>query len=119
MPRVQPKPKTSEPGPLKHWAMIVFESLGVGALAIMLVFAAVLVVVGVYVQVVWPLTDWNLVEVSLDPYRSAISTVFFFIFVAASALGFWFISGAAWKNQRPTPSARRVAPRPRISSLPR
>jgi hypothetical protein len=37
--------------------MIVLESLGVGALTIMLVFAAILVVVGVYVQIVWPLTD--------------------------------------------------------------
>lgn len=117
MPRVQPK--ATEPGPLKHWAMIVFESLGVGALTIMLVFAAILVVVGVYVQIVWPLTDWSLVEVSLDPYRSAISAAFFFIFVAASALGFWFISGAAWKNQKATPPARKVSPRPRISSLPR
>jgi len=119
MPRVLPKPKTSEAHPLKHWAMIVFESLGVGALTIMLVFAALLVMVGAYVQIVWPLTDWSLVEVNLDPYRSTISAAFFLLFTAASALGFWFISGAAWKNQKANPSAGRVAPKSRISSLPR
>ncbi len=118
MPKVQPKGKTSEPGSLKLWAMIAFESMGVGAVTLMLVFAAVLVVVGLYVQIVWPLTDWDMVGVSLEPYRSTIITALFFIFIAGSAAGFWCISGAAWKTQRPTPPARSVGPKRRISRVP-
>ena len=118
MPSLQPKRKTSEPGSLKHWAMSVFESLGVGALTIMLVFAAVLVIVGVYVQIVWPLTDWDMVSVSLEPYRSLITTVLVFIFMAASAAGFWLISGSAWRTLRRTPPVRSVAPKRRISRAP-
>ncbi|HVO81638.1 MAG TPA: hypothetical protein VMT28_12965 [Terriglobales bacterium] len=111
MPGPRPKSKTDEPGPLKYWTMIVFESLGVGALVIMLVLAAVLVLVGVYVQIVWPLTDWDMVSVSLEPYRSLITTSLFSIFLAASAAGFWFISGAAWRTVKPTSLARGVPPK--------
>jgi hypothetical protein len=113
MSRVQPK--ASEPGPLKQWAMIAFESLGAGALAIMLVFAAVLVVVGVYVQLIWPLTDWDMVGVSLEPYQSAIVMALVFVFIAGSAVGFWFVSGAAWQAQRQSPSSRSVASKRPIS----
>jgi hypothetical protein len=115
MSKVQPKTKASEPGPLKQWAMIAFESMGAGALAIMLVFAAVLVVVGVYVQVVWPLTDWDMVGVSLEPYESAIIMALVFVFITGSAVGFWFVSGAAWQTQRQPPSSRRVPPKRTIA----
>ena len=98
--------------------MIAFESLGAGALAIMLVFAAVLVVVGVYVQVVWPLTDWDMVGVSLEPYWTTIITVLVFVFIAGSAAGFWFVSGAAWQTQGRIPPARGVAPKRPISRTP-
>jgi hypothetical protein len=40
------------PDRLKQWAMILFESLSVGVVAIVLVLAVVLLAVSVYVQVV-------------------------------------------------------------------
>lgn len=113
MPAYPPKPKAAEPGPLKYWVMIAFESMGTGALAITLAFAAVLVVVGVYVQVIWPLTDWDLVTVSLDPYYSQIVLAGVFIFLIGTAAGFWFVSGAAWHDSKRRPAPKNLAPRQR------
>jgi len=81
--------------------MVVFESLAVGVVAIILTLAVVLVAVGLYVQIVWPLTDWDLVSVDFGPYRPLFDTTLLMIFAFGSVLGFWFISGAAWKGEAP------------------
>ena len=88
--------------------MIVLESIGVGMMAVILLLAAVLVMVGIYVQVIWPLTDWDLVGVSLEPYNSAITAVLTGVFIGGFAAGYWCISGNAWKRL-PRPSG--VLPR--------
>jgi uncharacterized membrane protein (Fun14 family) len=67
-------------------------------LALLITLATVLVAVGLYVQVIWPLTDWDLVSVNLEPYQSLVSTILLSIFAFGSGLGFWFVSGAAWKR---------------------
>ena len=78
--------------------MVLFESFGFGMLAILITLSVVLLAVGIYVQVIWPLTDWDLVNVSLTPYGSLASTILLAIFAFGSGLGFWFVSGAAWKR---------------------
>jgi hypothetical protein len=93
-----PPTQTAKPDPLKHWAMILFESLSFGVLAILLVAGVVLLAVGIYVQLIWPLTEWSLVSVNLDSYRPLIDAALLSIFGFASGLGFWFVSGAAWKR---------------------
>jgi hypothetical protein len=98
MPKPRSRQKPAKPDPLKEWAMILFESLGFGMLAILIALSVVLLAVGLYVQVIWPLTDWDLVNVSLEPYQSLVSTVLLSIFAFGSGLGFWFVSGAAWKR---------------------
>ncbi len=99
---------------LKQFGIVLLESLGAGAVAVVLVLAAVLVIVGIYVQVIWPLTDWDLVNVSLEEYRSLATAVLTLVFIAGFAAGYWCISGAAWKPVRPRaiPSQKAVA-RPR------
>lgn len=79
--------------------MILFESLGFGMLAILLVLSAVLVGVGLYTQIIWPLTDWDLIDVSLDAYQPLVSTALLSVFVFGFGLGFYFVSGTAWKQR--------------------
>ena len=78
--------------------MILFESLSFGMLAVFLVLAAVLLLVGVYAQIVWPLTDWDLVGFDLDTYLPLVNTALLAIFAFGSSLGFWFVSGSAFKR---------------------
>ena len=89
--------------------MIAFESFGFGASAILIVIAAVLVVVGFYVQVIWPLTDWDMVDVSLEAWEPALQAVLLLIFFAATAVGFSMVTGAAFRKKTPPAPARRVS----------
>lgn len=92
--------------------MLVFESASVGVMAVVLMLAAVLVVVGVYVQVIWPLTDWDFVNVSLEQYSSAATAIVAGVFLGGSAAGYWCISGNAWKKMpRPQPLVSKTASR--------
>jgi hypothetical protein len=104
----------SNPDPLKHWSMILFESLSVGITAIMVVFGVALLGVCLYVQVIWPLTEWDMVNVHLGSYLPTVKFFLIVIFMAASLVGFWFISGLAWNSVQ---ERRRLnsppAPRPR------
>lgn len=84
--------------------MLLFESAGVGMMSVILVLALVLLAVGIYVQLIWPLTDWDLVTVATQQYNSTVSALLTTIFVIGFFAGFWFISGAAWKRmKRPRP----------------
>jgi hypothetical protein len=85
----------------QHWSMLVFESLSAGVMAVFVGFAAVLVVVGIYVLIVWPLTFWDLADPGLEKYASWIQTALWSVFAGGTAAGFWCFSGAAFKNNRP------------------
>ena len=65
------RPSTARrPDPLdQHWGMLIFESLSAGVLTIFIVFALVLIAVGVYGVVVWPLTFWDLANLGLGRVR--------------------------------------------------
>ncbi len=95
---VRPATKPAPQDPWKELAMVVLQSVGFGMMAVVLLLAAVLVMVGIYVQVIWPLTDWDLVNVSLEPYNSAITAVLTGVFIGGFAAGYWCISGNAWKR---------------------
>ena len=77
--------------------MVLLESLGVGVLMVLLLMALVLLLTGVYVQVIWPLTNWDLVNVSLEKYESTIELVLVSVFCFGFFSGYYMISGAAWK----------------------
>jgi hypothetical protein len=79
--------------------MLIFESLSAGVMAVGAGFAAVLVVVGVYVVIVWPLTFWDLANLGLEKYGSWADTVLWSIFAGGSLAGYWCFSGAAFKSK--------------------
>jgi hypothetical protein len=96
--------------------MLVFESLSVGIMVVLCVMLAVLLVVGVYVMVVWPLTFWDLTDSGLEKDGSWVKTVLWSLFAGGSLAGYWCVSGAAFKQkaaQRGASSATRGGNRTR------
>jgi hypothetical protein len=79
--------------------MLLFESLSAGVMAVGVGMAAVMVVVGVYSVVVWPLTFWDLANLGLERYASWADTVLWSVFAGGSLAGFWCFSGAAFKTK--------------------
>jgi hypothetical protein len=88
--------------------MLLFESLSAGALAVGVGLTALLVVVGVYVTLVWPLTFWDLANLGLEQYASWTDTILWSVFAGGSLAGYWCFSGAAFKTKPKT----RVAVQP-------
>lgn len=82
----------------QHWGMLVFESLSAGVLAVAMGLLAVMVVVGVYVIVVWPLTFWDLSNLGLEQYSSWTNTVLWSVFGGGTLAGYWCFSGAAFRK---------------------
>ena|SRR5579863_3604668 len=83
----------------QHWSMLVFESLSAGVLSVTVGLGAVLVVVGIYVSLVWPLTFWDLDSLGLEQYASWTDTVLWSVFAGGSLAGYWCFSGAAFKSK--------------------
>jgi hypothetical protein len=88
------------PGPAEqHWSMLLFESFSAGVIALGFGFAAVLVVVGLYVILVWPLTFWDLANYGLEKYAWWAKAALWSVFAAGSLVGYWCFSGAAFKDR--------------------
>ena len=79
--------------------MVLYESLSVGITAILVLVGVALLAVGLYVLVIWPLTEWDLVNVHLGAYQPTLRFFLVVIFMVASLVGFWFISGVAWGSK--------------------
>ncbi len=60
---------------------------------------AVMVIVGVYVIVVWPLTFWDLTNSGLEKYGAWVNTVLWPVFAGGSLAGYLVFSGAAFKSK--------------------
>lgn len=102
-PRVQGTPGGDASS--EHWSMLLFESCSVGVMAVLVGMLSVMVVVGVYVIIVWPLTFWDLTNTGLEKYMSWGKTVLWSVFGGVSLAAYWCISGAAFK-QRPRTGVR-------------
>jgi hypothetical protein len=83
----------------QHWSMLVFESLSAGVMAVLVGLLAVMVIVGLYVIVVWPLTFWDLTNSGLEQYGEWVNIVLWSVFAGGSLAGFWLFSGAAFKSK--------------------
>jgi hypothetical protein len=83
----------------QHWSMLLFESFSAGVAAVFAGFTVVLVVVGIYVGLVWPLTFWDLANAGLEKYGDWLQTAMWSLFAGGSAAGFWCFSGAAFKEK--------------------
>jgi hypothetical protein len=79
--------------------MLLFESLSAGIMAVTAGLAAVMIVVGVYVIIVWPLTFWDLANLGLDRYADWTNIVLWSVFAGGSLAGYWCFSGAAFKSK--------------------
>jgi hypothetical protein len=84
----------------QHWSMLLFESLSAGVMALLVLMMALMVLVGVYVIIVWPLTMWDLPVQNLDGYSSWASMVLWSVFAGGSLAGLWCFSGAAFKERK-------------------
>jgi hypothetical protein len=91
----------------QHWSMLLFESLSAGVIAVSAGLAAVMVVVGLYVIIIWPLTFWDLANLGLDQYSSWTNTILWSIFAGGTLAGFWCFSGRAF---RPKPKNSAAVP---------
>jgi len=79
--------------------MLLFESLSAGVMAVFVGFVAVLIVVGVYVIIVWPLTFWDLASLGLEQYGTLVNTVLWSVFGGGTLAGYWCFSGNAFKSK--------------------
>jgi hypothetical protein len=95
---MSPLVQRTRPDPAdQHWGMLLFESVSAGFMAVVAGLAAVLIVVGVYLIVVWPLTFWDLGNLGLERYASWANTVLWSVFAGGTLAGYWCFSGAAFK----------------------
>jgi hypothetical protein len=84
----------------QHLGMLVFESLSAGVMALLMLMMALIILVGVYVIIVWPLTLWDLSHTGLEKYSSCANTALWSVFAGGSLAGFWCFSGAAFKDKK-------------------
>jgi hypothetical protein len=83
----------------QHWSMLVFESLSAGVMSVTIGLGAVLVIVGIYVSLVWPLTFWDLDGLGLEQVTAWTDTILWSVFAGGSLAGYWCFSGAAFKSK--------------------
>ena len=91
----------AEYGAVDHWSVILFYSMGFGAIAVAILLFAVLVAVWFYGQFIWSFTQWDLANVRLTPFKSLAQLIIVATFVGGTCVGLWCFSGAAWRNRKP------------------
>ena len=79
--------------------MLLFESLSAGVFAVGIGLAGVMIVVGLYVMIVWPLTFWDLANLGLEQYASWTDTILWSVFAGGTLAGYWCFSGNAFKSK--------------------
>lgn len=77
----------------------MFESVSAGVIAVGVGLTAVMLVVGIYAVIVWPLTFWDLANLGLEKYGDWTGTVLWSVFAGGSLAGYWCFSGAAFKSR--------------------
>jgi hypothetical protein len=101
----------AEYGAVDHWSVILFYSMGFGAIAVGILLFAVLVAVWFYGQFIWSFTQWDLANVRLTPFKSLAQLIVVATFLGGTCVGLWCFSGAAWRNRKPgrASTSRRTA----------
>jgi hypothetical protein len=94
--RVPSSPKTT--AGVDHWTMVLFYAMGVGALALVVLFFVVLFVIGLYGQFVWTFSMWDLSSVRSAAVRPWAHLTLWAVFLGGTGLGVWFFGGYAWRN---------------------
>jgi hypothetical protein len=79
--------------------------MGIGTIAVIALFFLVLLAVFLYGQFVWSFTQWDMADVSLEPYKSLAYVVLVGTFVAGSGVGLWLFGGSVWGKQNQAATA--------------
>jgi hypothetical protein len=95
-PQAKPAPQTN--ASVDHWTMVLFYAIGVGALALVLFVLVALVGLGLYGQLVWTFTQWDLTGVRSTAMKPWAHFVLWTVFASGTLIGIWFFGGYAWKN---------------------
>jgi hypothetical protein len=85
-------------GAVDHWTFVLVYSLGIGSLAVVALLIGALIVVWLYSQFVWTLTQWDLSQVPVRPFRAFAMFVMLGVFVTGTCAGLWCFSGIAWSK---------------------
>ena len=113
-PVVQHK-RTNPPGRrasgITRGRMLFFASFSGGLAALMLAFLVLIIGVGLYSLLIWPLTFWDLADLGLEKYANWTGTITASVFAGGALAGFWVFSS---EPSRATPKVRqqRVLTRP-------
>jgi hypothetical protein len=78
--------------------MVLFYAMGVGVLALAAFFLIVLMGVGLYGQLVWTFTQWDLSSVRSAAVKPWAHFMLWMVFLCGTLVGVWFFSGYAWKS---------------------
>jgi hypothetical protein len=78
--------------------MVLFYAMGVGMLALMALFFVALMGIGLYGQLVWSFTQWDLSSVRSAVVKPWAHFTLWMVFFAGTLVGVWFFGGYAWKN---------------------
>jgi hypothetical protein len=78
--------------------MILFYAMGVGALALVILFFVVLLGIGLYGQLIWTFTMWDLSSVRSAAVKPWAHLTLWTVFLSGTGVGVWFFGGFAWKN---------------------
>ena len=68
-------------------------------MAVVVGLSAVLILVGLYTIIVWPLTFWDLASLGLERFSSWVDIILWSVFAGGSLGGYWCFSGAAFKGK--------------------
>jgi hypothetical protein len=99
-------PAASKPGSrpqavsnsVDHWSMVLFYAMGVGVVALIVLFILTLAVIGLYGQFVWTFTHWDLSSVKSELVQPWAHFAMIMAFSLGTCFGVWFFGGYAWKN---------------------
>jgi len=78
--------------------MVLFYAMGVGVLALVAFFFVALMCVGLYGQLVWTFTQWDLSSVRSAAVKPWAHFTLWMVFLSGTLVGIWFFGGYAWKN---------------------
>lgn len=89
--------------------MLFFASVSAGIVALIAGFLVLIVVVGAYAVLIWPLTFWDLASLGLEKYGSWATTAALSVFGGGALAGFWVFSGGMAQFKRKPVTSRMAA----------
>jgi hypothetical protein len=105
-------PNSRQPGSrsVDHWTMVLFYAMGFGVLALVGLFFITLCAIGLYGQLVWTFTQWDLSSIRSAAVRPWAHLTLWTVFLSGTSAGVWFFGGYAWRNlnQRMSNAATRL-----------